>query len=109
MSHDRNFLNATVTTIVEIQEHNREAKVYSGNYDFYAEVKVQEREKWVESYWAQQEEIRELRKLMKSKARTNPLPVHRVTMINLPIPSKGDTPEITLTRYPLRRGEAAAD
>ncbi|MEZ4619761.1 MAG: ABC-F type ribosomal protection protein [Caldilineaceae bacterium] len=72
VSHDRNFLNATVTTIVEIQEHNREAKVYSGNYDFYAEVKVQEREKWVESYWAQQEEIRELRKLMKSKARTNP-------------------------------------
>ncbi|MCB0064739.1 MAG: ABC-F type ribosomal protection protein [Caldilineaceae bacterium] len=72
VSHDRHFLNATVTTIVEIQEHNREAKVYHGNYDFYAQVKVQEREKWVESYWAQQEEIRELRKLMKSKARTNP-------------------------------------
>ncbi len=71
VSHDRNFLNATVTTIVEIQEHNREAKVYSGNYDFYAQIKVQEREKWIESYWAQQEEIRELRKLMKSKARTN--------------------------------------
>jgi macrolide transport system ATP-binding/permease protein len=72
VSHDRNFLNATVSTIVEIQEHNREAKVYSGNYDFYAQVKAQERVKWVESYWAQQEEIRELRKLMKSKARVNP-------------------------------------
>lgn len=72
VSHDRQFLNATVSTIVEIQEHSREAKVYNGNYDFYAQVKVQERAKWVESFWAQQEEIRELRKLMKSKARTNP-------------------------------------
>ncbi len=71
VSHDRNFLNATVTTIVEIQEHNREAKVYGGTYDFYAEVKVQERAKWIEAFWTQQEEIRELRKLMKSKARTN--------------------------------------
>lgn len=72
VSHDRNFLNATVTTLVEIQEHNREAKVYSGNYDFYVQVKVQERVKWVEAYWAQQEEIRELRKLMKRKTHTNP-------------------------------------
>ena len=72
VSHDRQFLNATVATITEIQEHNREVKIYSGNYDFYAQMKVQERVKWVESYWAQQEEIRELRKLMKSKARTNP-------------------------------------
>lgn len=72
VSHDRQFLNATVMTIVEIQEHDREAKVYHGNYDFYAQVKMQEREKWIETYWAQQEEIRELRKLMKSKAHTNP-------------------------------------
>ncbi len=72
VSHDRHFLNAAVTTIVEIQEHNRSAKVYSGTYDFYAQVKVQEREQWIDSFWAQQEEIRELRKLMKSKARTNP-------------------------------------
>ncbi|MEZ4860600.1 MAG: ABC-F family ATP-binding cassette domain-containing protein [Caldilineaceae bacterium] len=72
VSHDRQFLNQTVTTIVEIEEHSRAAKQYSGNYDFYAEVKAQERTKWIESYWAQQEEIRDLRKLMKSKARTNP-------------------------------------
>ncbi|MEM7130537.1 MAG: ABC-F family ATP-binding cassette domain-containing protein [Chloroflexota bacterium] len=71
VSHDRQFLNATVSTIVEIQEHSREAKLYSGNYDFYARAKVQERAKWIEAYWAQQEEVRELRKLMKSKANVN--------------------------------------
>jgi len=71
VSHDRNFLNATVSTIVEIQEHNREAKVYNGPYDFYVAAKAQERAKWIDAYWAQQEEIRDLRKLMKSKARTN--------------------------------------
>jgi len=71
VSHDRQFLNTTATTIVEIQEHSREATIYSGNYDFYARVKVQERAKWIEAYWAQQDEIHELRKLLKTKSRTN--------------------------------------
>ena len=71
VSHDRHFLNATATTIVEIQEHNREAKVYSGDYDFYARLKVQERTQWIDAYWAQQEEIHDLRKLIKIKSRTN--------------------------------------
>ena len=72
VSHDRHFLNQTVTSLIEIDEHTKEAKLYSGNYDFYARVKSQERAKWVENYWAQQEEIWELRKLMKTKARQNP-------------------------------------
>jgi macrolide transport system ATP-binding/permease protein len=72
VSHDRHFLNQTVNTLIEIDEHSREGKLYSGNYDFYARVKVQERAKWIESYWAQQEEIWELRKLIKTKARQNP-------------------------------------
>jgi macrolide transport system ATP-binding/permease protein len=69
VSHDRQFLNQTVNTIVEIVEQSKEAKLYSGNYDFYAQVKAQERIKWEESYWAQQEEIWELRKAIKGKAR----------------------------------------
>jgi macrolide transport system ATP-binding/permease protein len=69
VSHDRQFLNQTVKAIVEIDEHNKEAKLYHGSYDFYAEVKAQERVKWEESYWAQQEEIWELRKTIKLKAR----------------------------------------
>lgn len=69
VSHDRHFLNQTVGAIVEIDEHSKEAKLYNGNYDFYAQVKAQERVKWEESYWAQQEEIWELRKTIKLKAR----------------------------------------
>jgi macrolide transport system ATP-binding/permease protein len=69
VSHDRHFLNQSVGAIVEIDEHSKEAHFYSGNYDFYAQVKAQERAKWVESYWAQQEEIWELRKTIKLKAR----------------------------------------
>lgn len=72
VSHDRQFLNQTVQTIVEIDEHTKEAAQYAGNYDFYAQAKVQARAKWIESYWAQQEEIWELRKLIKAKSRQNP-------------------------------------
>jgi macrolide transport system ATP-binding/permease protein len=69
VSHDRHFLNQTVQAIVEIDEHSKEAKLYNGSYDFYAQVKAQERIKWEESYWTQQEEIWELRKVIKFKAR----------------------------------------
>lgn len=71
VSHDRHFLNQLVGTIVEIEEHSKEAKIYTGNYEFYAQVKAQERAKWVEQYWAQQEEIWELRKLIRAKSRQN--------------------------------------
>ena len=69
VSHDRHFLNQAVEAIVEIAEHSKQAKLYSGNYDFYAQSKVQEKVKWEEEYWRQQEEIWELRKLIKTKAR----------------------------------------
>ena len=69
VSHDRHFLNQTVSAIVEIDEHSKESELYNGNYDFYAQVKAQARVKWEESYWAQQEEIWELRKVIKLKAR----------------------------------------
>ncbi len=69
VSHDRQFLNQTVEAIVEINEHSKEAKLYNGAYDFYAQVKSQERMQWEESYWTQQEEIWELRKAIKVKAR----------------------------------------
>ena len=69
VSHDRHFLNRTVASMVEIQEHNKETKHYAGNYDFYAQAKMAARAKWEAEYWAQQEEIWELRKLIKSKAR----------------------------------------
>lgn len=69
VSHDRQFLNQTVHAIVEINEHSKEAELYNGSYDFYAEAKAQARIKWEASYWAQQEEIWELRKTIKLNAR----------------------------------------
>lgn len=69
VSHDRHFLNRTVQAIVEIEEHSREAKFYAGNYDFFSELKMQARARWIEEYQSQQEEIRELRRFIHSKAR----------------------------------------
>ena len=69
VSHDRHFLNAVVDTIVEIAEHSKQANIYPGSYDAYAARKRQERVKWEAEYWTQQEEIWELRRVVKGKAR----------------------------------------
>ncbi len=69
VSHDRRFLDRTVRTIVEIDEQTRAAQSYAGNYTFYAEAKAQERARRIADYAAQQEEIRELRRIIKSKGR----------------------------------------
>ncbi len=68
VSHDRQFLNRTVNRICEIDEHSRELKEYTGNYDAYVEAKQAERLKWEEEYERQQEEIRELHKRIKEAA-----------------------------------------
>ena len=69
VSHDRQFLNRSVTQIFELDEHVRQLKKYEGNYDAYAAAKVAEREKWKEEYERQQEEIKELRKRIKDTVR----------------------------------------
>jgi macrolide transport system ATP-binding/permease protein len=69
VSHDRVFLNRTVQAIVEIDESSRAAKLYGGNYDFFAQEKTLARTRWIEGYAEQQEEIRELRHFIQSKAR----------------------------------------
>ncbi len=71
VSHDRQFLNRIATAIIEIDEHSRSAKRYSGNYDTYQRAKAQERLKWEQDYAAQQEEIKELRIAIKQTARQN--------------------------------------
>lgn len=69
VSHDRQFLNRTVNVIFEIDEHEHHLKRYEGNYDAYMQQKAQERQKWMEDYERQQEEIQELRKRIKDTAR----------------------------------------
>ena len=66
VSHDRQFLNATVAAIIEIDEHSREAVFYNGSYDFFAAAKAQAYVRWVEEYAAEQEEIHELRRFLRS-------------------------------------------
>ncbi len=69
VSHDRQFLNRTATAIVEIEEHSRKTKQYTGNYDAYLQAKTLERQRWQFDYEHQQEEIKALRHEIKTTAR----------------------------------------
>jgi macrolide transport system ATP-binding/permease protein len=71
VSHDRYFLNRTVNVILEIDEHTRTIKRYSGDYDAYRTAKTLERRQWEQSYVRQQEEIKALRLEIKETARRN--------------------------------------
>ncbi|HEY1011849.1 MAG TPA: ABC-F family ATP-binding cassette domain-containing protein, partial [Herpetosiphonaceae bacterium] len=68
VSHDRAFLNATATAILELDEHSHRLKRYAGDYDAYLAQKRQERLDWAESYERQQAEIKQLRQRMKDAA-----------------------------------------
>jgi macrolide transport system ATP-binding/permease protein len=70
VSHDRRFLNNTVTTIIELDERTHMAKPYTGNYDAYLIAKQQERERWIAEYVAQQEELKELRQALRDRVST---------------------------------------
>jgi macrolide transport system ATP-binding/permease protein len=71
VSHDREFLNRTVSAIIEIDEHTRGARRYAGNYDAYRAAKAQERKRWEADYAAQQDEMRALRIEIKQGAHQN--------------------------------------
>lgn len=55
VSHDRYFLNETVTRIFEIE--NRKLNIYEGNYDFYATERRNRREAELRRYEKQQKEV----------------------------------------------------
>jgi ATPase subunit of ABC transporter with duplicated ATPase domains len=57
VSHDRAFLNAVVTSILEIDEHTHAAKPYTGDYDAYLRAKQIERVRWQQEWEQQQDEI----------------------------------------------------
>ncbi len=56
ISHDRYFLDKTVTKILEIE--NRKSKLYTGDYSFYAERKILDRDIELKHYISQQREIK---------------------------------------------------
>ena len=55
VSHDRYFLNETVTRIFEVENHR--LKIYEGNYAFYAAERKVRRETELRTYEKQQKEI----------------------------------------------------
>jgi len=67
-SHDRQFLNVTCNWIYEIDEHSHTLAMYHGNYDDFKATKDRERLKWEEDYQHQQNDIKELQRLMRTTA-----------------------------------------
>jgi ATPase subunit of ABC transporter with duplicated ATPase domains len=61
VSHDRAFLDNTVTSILELDPNTDGIKSYPGNYADYLEQKLAEREKRTQAYQDQQDEIAQLR------------------------------------------------
>jgi ATP-binding cassette subfamily F protein 3 len=61
VSHDRAFLDNTVTSILELDQSSHRIKSYVGNYADYLEQKLTEREKQAQAYQDQQDEIAQLR------------------------------------------------
>jgi ATP-binding cassette subfamily F protein 3 len=60
VSHDRAFLDNTVSSILELDPNTHGIKSYAGNYADYLEQKLVEREKLAEAYEDQQDEIAQL-------------------------------------------------
>ncbi len=61
VSHDRAFLDHTVSSILELDPSTHNIKSYVGNYGDYLEQKLTEREKQAQAFQDQQDEIAQLR------------------------------------------------
>ena len=65
VSHDRTFLDNTVTSILELDSTSHTIKTYDGNYSDYLEQKLLEYDKQVQAYQDQQDELAQLRRAAK--------------------------------------------
>ena len=63
VSHDRYFLNETVTRIFEIE--NRKLNIYEGNYNFYASERRNRREAELRKYEKQQKEVERQKEIIR--------------------------------------------
>lgn len=63
ISHDRYFLDKTVTKVIEIQ--NTKNKVYFGNYTYYVQKKKKDYESELKAYTNQQKEIKHQEEVIK--------------------------------------------
>jgi ATP-binding cassette, subfamily F, member 3 len=62
VSHDRTFLDNTVTAVLELDSTTHTVRAYDGNYSSYLEQKLLEYDKQVQTYQDQQDEIAQLRR-----------------------------------------------
>ncbi len=60
VSHDWTFLDATISRIIELDDHTHRVREYTGNYTDYVEAKSMEREKQLAAWQDQQDEITQL-------------------------------------------------
>ena len=61
VSHDRTFLDNTVSAILELDPATHTLKLYSGNYSDYIEQKEEERQRQLQTYLNQQAEIHQMK------------------------------------------------
>jgi len=61
VSHDRTFLDRTVTRILDLNPETHTLREYSGNYSDYFEQVLKEREKLMQAYKDQEYEIRRMK------------------------------------------------
>jgi macrolide transport system ATP-binding/permease protein len=69
VSHDRDFIDATATAIIELGEHSHELTRYEGNYGRYLDARRAALARARQAYDAQQDEIAELRLAAATTAR----------------------------------------
>jgi ATP-binding cassette subfamily F protein 3 len=62
VSHDRTFLDNTVTKVLELDSSTHTIKTYDGNYSDYLEQKLLEYDKQEQAYQDQQDEIAQLKR-----------------------------------------------
>jgi ATP-binding cassette subfamily F protein 3 len=65
VSHDRTFLDNTVTKVLELDSSTHAIKTYDGNYSDYLEQKLLEYDKQAQAYQDQQDELAQLRRAAK--------------------------------------------
>jgi ATP-binding cassette subfamily F protein 3 len=106
VSHDRTFLDRTVTRIIDLNPETQTVRDYPGNYSDYLEQYLQEQEKLVSAYRDQVYEIRRMRQdIAQTKEQANW--VERTTKPHQPsvrrnaknVAKKAKTREKKLDRY----------
>ncbi|GAB3485423.1 ABC-F family ATP-binding cassette domain-containing protein [Nocardiopsis coralliicola] len=68
-SHDRAFLDAVCTGLLDLDPAVDGPVSYGGAYTYYLEAKRKERARWEQRYAAEQEELKELRESVQTTAR----------------------------------------